>query len=339
MKKWVNKKGSKNPNFNRNLLIGIVIIVLLVGGFFLFGQSDDKLDSNILEPEVTELEVTKPEVIEESVEVSMLEILSDHPQECMNKVFNRFINVFGVYVAATEDAPLDYVTHTANVLAQYIDNNEDGIPDDPKVLEILVKERFIVPIWSEKDRETFWECNNHIPDEDHISMAASMYYDGDQWAIGGIEKTGTWDTNLEEVWHIVSVGWSEAYPEYFGEKFKDEEKRNEVIPSKLLDAMDAARGGQFISIPNSYPADAWYAYYDSTCDYICMAHEYFYWILMSNIDALDPSITSKCSRSSDEWNICTKSELMRKDILAYELLNNYGFNLPTVIPDGSYKNH
>jgi len=40
-----------------------------------------------------------------------------------------------------------------------------------------------------------------------------------------------------------------------------------------------------------------------------------------------------------EWNICTKSELMQKDILAYELLNNYGFNLPTVIPDGSYKNH
>ena len=69
-----------------------------------------------------------------------------------------------------------------------------------------------------------------------------------------------------------------------------------------------------------------------------MAHEYFYWILMSNIDALDPSITSKCSPNV-EWNICTKSELMQKDILAYELLNNYGFNLPTVIPDGSYKNH
>ena len=76
MKKSVNKKGSKNPNFNRNLLIGIVIIVLLVGGFFLFGQFDDKLDSNI-----PELEVTEPEVIEESVEVSMLEILSNHPQE------------------------------------------------------------------------------------------------------------------------------------------------------------------------------------------------------------------------------------------------------------------
>ncbi len=31
-----------------------------------------------------------------------------------------------------------------------------------------------------------------------------MYFDEDQWAIGGIQKTGLWDTNLEEVWHVVS---------------------------------------------------------------------------------------------------------------------------------------
>jgi hypothetical protein len=57
---------------------------------------------------------------------------------------------------------------------------------------------------------------------------------------------------------------------------------------------------------------------------------------MANIDALDPSITNKCEQSKDEWYVCTKSELETTDVLAYDLFNNQGFNLPTVIPDGSY---
>jgi hypothetical protein len=82
--------------------------------------------------------------------------------------------------------------------------------------------------------------------------------------------------------------------------------------------------------------EAWYAYYDDTCDYHCQAHEYFYWILMANIGALDSSITNKCEDSKDEWYVCTKADLETTDVLAYDLLNNPDFNLPTVIPDGIY---
>jgi len=262
------------------------------------------------------------------------EILSEHPFECMNNnVFDKFINVFGVYVVGTPGASLEYFNHTAHVTAQYIDNDEDGVADDPEVLKFLVDNNFVVPVWSEDDSEDFWDSIRGTYCEDNIGMAASMYYEYDEWALGGIEEAGTWDTNLEEVWHIISVGWYQTYPEFMGVEF---EGNGDVIPSNLTEAMDAARGGQFMSIPDEYPEEAWYAYYDDTCDYHCQAHEYFYWILMANIGALDASLTDKCEDSKDEWYVCTKADLETVDVLAFDLLNNPIFNLPTIIPDGSY---
>ena len=58
---------------------------------------------------------------------------------------------------------------------------------------------------------------------------------------------------------------------------------------------------------------------------------------MANIDALDPAYTNKCADSEDEWHVCTKDELQQVDLLAYDLLNNQGFNLPTNIPVGNYQ--
>ena len=145
------------------------------------------------------------------------EVLSKHPKyDCINNEMGMFIEVFGMYVIATDSAPTNYVILTANVLAQYIDNDEDGIPDDPAVLKYLVNENVVVPVWKETDtafRST--RCGRKF------NFAASMYYDHDQWAIAGnlagIEKTGKWDTNLEEVWHIVTKGWKETYPKAFGD--------------------------------------------------------------------------------------------------------------------------
>ena len=119
------------------------------------------------------------------------EVLSKHPKyDCINNEMGMFIEVFGMYVIATDSAPTNYVIHTANVLAQYIDNDEDGIPDDPAVLKYLVNENFVVPVWTEGDRKAFrrTRCSRKF------NFAASMYYDHDQWAIAGnlagIGKTG-----------------------------------------------------------------------------------------------------------------------------------------------------
>ena len=105
-----------------------------------------------------------------------LEVLSQHPTvDCMNEVFDKFIDVFGIHVVATPGAPLTYVEHTANVLAEYIDNDADGIPDDQAVLDALVTGNFVVPIWTESTRVAFWDNARGTYCEDNTGMAASMY--------------------------------------------------------------------------------------------------------------------------------------------------------------------
>lgn len=292
-------------------------------------EIDDGIDTDIGND--TDLENGTNESIWQEIN---FEILSEHPFECMNTgVFDKFINVFGVYVVASEEAPLEYVNHTAHILAQLIDNDEDGIPDDSDVLNVLADNNYIIPVWNTSDRDEFWNGARGTYCEDNIGMAASMYYDEDHWALGGIVSAGTWDTNLEEVWHVVSVGWYETYPEYMGTENED----GEIISSNLTRALDSARGGHFESVPEQYPEDAWYTYYDDSCNYHCQAHEYFYWLLMADIGALDLSITNKCEESKHEWNVCTKSDLEGTDSLGYDLFNNHGFNFPTMIPDGSYQ--
>ena len=325
-------------------------------------------------------EDTKKEVPKEQVSsiiapgLPTFEILSKHPVECVNEsnIVDIFIDVFGVYVIAPEDAPIEKVQHTANVLAQYIDNDEDGVPDDPNVLRELVENNYIVPVWREEDEEAFRDyVNTHC--EDVVGVGASMFFGdhdryweqggGDSWVFGGIANAnaiknggpGEWDANLEEVWHIVTWGWFRAYPEQLGNgeyhPWLDVQGDPEILESgqgelsvKLTVAMDTARGGYFIDIPKQYPDDAWYKYYDPTCWYGCQTMEYFYWILMANMGASDPELTHACVESKDEseiineeWGICTRDELEQKDVLAFELLNDSGFNFPTVIPDGSYR--
>ena len=164
----------------------------------------------------------KDDPVEKCETSPSLSVLSQHPSiSCPNDSLTSFTEVFGVYVTGAAEAPTEYVLHTANVLAQYIDNNEDGVADDPAVLDYLVAQNFIVPVWNIATRESFWDSAAGTFCEHNIRTAASLYYDEDQWALGGIEYAGTWDSNLEEVWHVVSSGLYSVYPEYFGDKINN----------------------------------------------------------------------------------------------------------------------
>ena len=263
------------------------------------------------------------------IEAPDLTIISKHPTiDCLNGVFDKFVNVFGMYVVATPEAPESFVNHSAGVLAQYLDNDEDGYVDNQKVLDFLVEANRVVPLWSQSDSESFFEDTDRgALCEERVTFGASMFLN-DRWALGGIETSGDWDTNLEEIWHIITWGWDHVYPVDFGVMRGN---------SQIGEAMDAARGGQFQVPPETYPEEAWYKYYDPTCEYACQIYEYFYWILMANIGALDPQYTDKCERSKPEWYVCTKEELQQVDPKAYDLLNNQGFKLPTRIPNGLYR--
>ena len=277
-----------------------------------------------------------------SYSIPTFEILDEHPEyACASDFFSKFINVFGVYVISPEEVPISKMMHSAKVLASYLDNDEDGIPDDQQVLNNLLDKGKVAPVWTESTRESFWSDSC----QDYFNMNASMYVDtlsstgeivyGDSWTLGGLENArdnqaqDNWDGNLEEIWHIVTDGWADVYPDAFGTSYDD--------PSELTEAMDTARGGRFREVPSAYPSNAWYGYYDSGCDYRCQAVEYVYWGLMSNMSALQ--IAGHCENVQDEWRICGRDEFSSVDSKLYNLLNNRGYAIPTNIPDGNYRGH
>ncbi|MBJ87019.1 MAG: hypothetical protein CL461_02155, partial [Acidimicrobiaceae bacterium] len=81
------------------------------------------------------------------------ELLTEHPFDCLNQELDVFVNVFGIYVISHSSIPTEYVEHSANVLAEFMDNDADGVMDDPEVHRFLVENNFVVPVWTEALRE------------------------------------------------------------------------------------------------------------------------------------------------------------------------------------------
>ena len=139
---------------------------------------------------------------------------------------------------------------------------------------------------------------------------------------------GFWgyDASVEEILHTINTcGHVEVYPDIFGLNPNS---------SQMSDAMDIARGGQFLTIPIEYPEEGWYHYDDWTCDYQCMAIEYLYWCIVANMDLLnDPMI---CSGIFNEWELCAAEEFQFIDILMYSIINNPEYKIPQFAPDGNY---
>ena len=231
--------------------------------------------------------------------------------------FSRKVVVFGIdiyAVVAVEDAKL---LHTANVMAQYLDNDEDGIVDDQLVLNKMIEKKAFMVMWKNEndlniDPPNGREGQDLGNDETHPNFVSNG-------------KTGEFDASLEEVLHIINnAGHSYAYPEAFGQN----------VGSDLANAMDIARGGQFMTIPNEYPINAWYTYDDQTCDYSnCQTVEYLYWALTSMLGAQE----NRLDDIDNEWKLNTNQKVEDTDSAIFSLLTNPTYKMPTVLPDGSYK--
>lgn len=230
--------------------------------------------------------------------------------------FNRKVVVFGIDIYAVAAVEDDKLLHAANLMAQYLDNDEDGAADDINVLNAMKSAGAFMVMWKyESDLEKI------DPPNGREGQDLGNYETRPQWHIN---KSGAFDAALEEVWHIIThAGYARAYPAEFGE----------MAGTTLTNAMDLARGGNFTSIPDPYPAEAWYTYDDSTCEYDCMSTEYIYWAMTSILGAQQ----NRLSEIGHEWKLNTREKVEQGDPAVYKLLTNSGHRLPTVLPDGSYK--
>lgn len=233
------------------------------------------------------------------------------------KYFCKTTEVFGVKIYATENVANDKIFHAASVLAQYLDNDEDGVVDNELVVNELVEKK----VWLLMvENESELDAAIRIPPMD---KPFQDLHDEEVTLINGSPR---FDASLEEVLHLITQhGYAEVYPNIFGEN-KD---------SEIAKAMDMARGGYFKNVPNSYPSNAWYTYDDKTCDYSCQITEYTYWALTSILGG--QNYPGRLDEIKQEWRLNTKEKVKNSDPIVFSLMTDPQFNLPTNIPDGKYR--
>ncbi len=232
------------------------------------------------------------------------------------KKYNRKVVVFGVDIYAAPKVEDEKLLHAANLMAQYLDNNEDGVVDNKLVVDKMVEKKAFLFMWKKSgDKKLF-------PIKGREGQDLGNDETNPQFVVNG--KTGTFDAALEEVLHLIThVGYAGVYPSVFGE-----EKGSEIAK-----AMDVARGGQFDKPPQSYPTGAWYTYDDKTCNYGCQVTEYHYWALTAILGAQE----NRLSEIGNEWKQNTNDKVKENDVLVYELLTDPQYKFPTILPDGTYR--
>ena len=271
-----------------------------------------------------ELEVQSDGNYQADSEVKPADLTISSPPN-FEKYFTKYVDVFGVLIYATATTPDEKVLHAANVLAQYLDNDADGIPDNPLVVEKLKITNSAVPMFLngwENDNSELWDDYS----EDLNCWTVLMGDETDVWFDNyrNDPSSTRFDFALEEILHVITqCGYAVAYPEIFGEH-KD---------SLIAEYMDNARGGFYEWVPTKYLTTAWYSYHDNSCYYNCMITEYFYWSLTSILGAQE-------NRDPDhiqEWRLNTAEKVMETDPDIYNLLTDPQYKLPTILPDGNYQ--
>ncbi|PKH50045.1 hypothetical protein CXF68_04695 [Tenacibaculum sp. Bg11-29] len=230
--------------------------------------------------------------------------------------FNRKVIVFGIDIYAAKKVEDAKLLHAANLMAQYLDNNEDGIIDNKLVVDKMIENKAFLFLWkSQSDMPS-------NPPSGRLGQDLGNDETVPVWHTNG--HTGRYDAAIEEVWHIIThAGYAKAYPTIFGEN----------AGTSLSNAMDIARGGNFTTIPSSYPTSAWYSYNDTTCTYDCQATEYIYWTMSSILGAQ----TNRLNEIQQEWKLNTKAKIEATDKAIYSLLTDSKYKFPTILPDGTYK--
>ena len=283
----------------------------------------------------------------------------------------KVIEVFGIRLMALEGVTDRDLVLSANVLAQWIDNDEDGQPDNPMVQSELQRQnsRMILGVGFEEsigpwhqEQQQFLDYGDaptfglDVATINHSRFGLEPSPYSTDWQ--RFEPIRAADAATEETLHIITnVGFSGVYPaDFWNGEFAEgtpefaslvykcyvDERKGKGLEgaSRLTTAMDNARGGFFAEIPDQYPAGAWYTRY-SECEYHCLVDEYVHWAAITRAGMMEGRVTGiprNREGQGDEWAIETAQELMERDPRVYEILDRSEFNFPSVAPDGSYRN-
>ncbi|XP_013384868.1 uncharacterized protein LOC106154878 isoform X2 [Lingula anatina] len=236
--------------------------------------------------------------------------------------FAKYLNVFGVYIVATAGFPDVKMIHAAGVMAQYLDNNGDGLVDSPAVIKNMVKRRATLIMFRDQA-----EMNAKIEQVEKATEGKYMFQDLEANEIHPPEEhSSEFDESLEEILHLIQdIGITYAFPEQFAQN------DTSLLGKAMLKAIKDC--GFAFNHTFRYPnCTGLYHFGDPTCDFECLLTEFFYWGLTSILGAQ----RKRCKTISDEWELCTKKLVRTKLPELYFLLTNPRYKLPSVLPNGDY---
>jgi len=155
--------------------------------------------------------------------------------------------VFGVPLFAAAGVPKEALTHAASVMAEYLDNNRDGKPDDPLVVERMREVNASIIMNVNAEDENAWQRKMMESKGAHVGEFFNTYKTQQCYAdetgygacpLGDHCRGKEWDFSLEEVLHLITqYGHAVAYPEAFGMQW--DSKLGHAIAAIIGDCQNA----------------------------------------------------------------------------------------------------
>jgi hypothetical protein len=216
--------------------------------------------------------------------------------------FTQFASVFGIPVVGTDRVSRTGMDNAVSILQMYLDNDENGVADNPAVVFALREVNAVSAVFSTfSEHEDFEDRNGYFSTRSYnvVTMMEEEMY---------LENSG-FDAALEETLHLVTQwGFAMAYPEIFGEK----------SGTDLANSLDQAM------------AEGYFRYDDPTCGYSCLNTEFFYWAITSYMGLQE----SRCDEISREWELCTRQSLRDSGLSVVTFIEDPQYGIPTDASEG-----
>jgi|GEM_PF-2026303 len=239
-------------------------------------------------------------VVAHSANAGEFDAVSEHIDGCPSNFFTHKATVFdAVTLCATNKVPAQKLTYAANVTAQWLDNDQDGVIDEPALLDHLRRNQAVLVMSKSGFSEEAFEAMD-------IEGRVGQDLSADE-----TNPSNHRDASQEEVHHlIVNAGWQSLYPKLFS----DQKRTNSALYKQWKIADE----------------HGYYQYDDPTCDSACKTVEFFYLSTASYLG-------SKADLYSDELSLKTRAELTDKLPGVVALMESKDYHYPTYRwPDGQY---
>ncbi len=218
-------------------------------------------------------------------------------------MFDKSAVIFdAITIYGTNGVPTKKLRHAANVTAQWLDNNQDGIIDDKDLQQTLIKNNPTVVMsgtgfGSVQYAQIFAAFSNSVLQD--LSAEET-------------NNPNRRDASQEEIHHIImNAGFQKMLPKIFNDQKSD--------------------GSTLYKIWKYADDNGYYAYDDPTCDDACKTTEFVYLATAAYLD-------SQADLFSDEMRVKTRAALKEKLPGIIEIFESKAYVYPIYIwPNGKYK--